>query len=279
MNEFITPKDLKNALKILKENYLIPFAGGTDLMVKYRFDKPERPFIFIGDLEELRYIKKEGSVLRIGASVKYNELLESKIIPGVFKDIIRKIGSPSIRNMGTIGGNICNASPAGDTLPFLYAMDADLILLSYDNERIMRISEFIKSAKNTDIRKDELLKEIRFKIGKFNRYYFRKIGLRNANSLAKVSFFGSAKIIGGKIEDIRIAICAVSPVVVRDRRIEEQMIGLDRKNLWKIKNEILEKYSELIKPIDDQRSTKEYRKEIALRLIEDFVFTLFRNKR
>ncbi len=276
MDEIVIPVDLKDALNILKDRNLIPFAGGTDLMVKYRFDKPEKPFIFIGDLKELRYIKKEGSVVRIGASIRYNELLESKIIPVVFKDIIKNIGSPSIRNMGTIGGNICNASPAADTLPFLYAMDAEVVVSSFENEKIISIFDFIKGPKETILMKNELLKEVRFKLEKFNKYYYRKIGLRNANSLSKVSFFGCAKIIEGKIEDIRIAFGAVSPIVVRDRKIEEMFIGNDRKVLDKIKKDIIERYSEIIRPIDDQRSTKEYRKEIALRLLEDFILMLFK---
>lgn len=274
MNDFIIPKNLKDALNILKEKECIPFAGGTDLMVKYRFDKPENPFIFIGDLKELRYIRKEEKILRIGSCVKYEEIIKSKIIPDAFKDVIKKIGSPSIRNMGTIGGNICNCSPAADTLPYLYAMDAEIVLLSLNNERILPIYEFIKGPKETILGKDEILKEIRFKIKRFNWYYYKKVGLRNANSLSKISFFGCCLIKDKKIKDVRISIGAVAPKVVRERKIENMMIGENIIGIKKMKNKIIERYAEFIRPIDDQRSTAEYRKETALEILRSFLLLL-----
>lgn len=275
MNEFIIPENIKDALKILEKRECIPFAGGTDLMVKYRFERPEKPFVFIGDLKELRYIKRRKKILRIGSCVKYYELIKSDIVPDIFKDIIKKIGSPSIRNMGTIGGNICNASPAADTLPFLYAMDAEIVLCSLKCEKILPIYKFIKGPKEINKNKDEILKEIRFSLKRFNRYYYKKVGLRNANSLSKISFFGCLLIKDKKIKDVRISIGAVAPSVVRDRNIEEMLIGLDMKEVRKIKDKILERYSELIKPIDDQRSTAAYRRETSLKLIENFLLSLY----
>jgi xanthine dehydrogenase FAD-binding subunit len=275
MEEFIIPKSLNEVLRIISEMDVEPFAGGTDIMVKYRYDKPAKPFLFIGDLKELRYVKDDGEYIRIGSSTTYSELLENRNIDKIFKEIIKKIASPSIRNRGTIGGNICNASPAADTLPFLYGMDCEVQIVSINNSRFIPIKDFIISPKRTLILKNELLKEIRYKKEKFNKYFYRKIGLRNANSLSKLSFFGCARIKKNIIEDIRISMGAVSPVVVREREIEKMLFGLDKKGLNSIKEEIIKRYEDIIHPIDDQRSTAEYRREIVLRILNYFLENIY----
>ena len=135
MVEGYSPSTFEEALKILNEKDVIIYAGGTDLMVKNKnttslLPKFNKDLLYVGNLNELKEIKEDENKIKIGAACTLSSLLRVERIPEVLKEAIRHIASPAIRNMGTIGGNICNASPAGDTLPILYALDAKLKLIS-----------------------------------------------------------------------------------------------------------------------------------------------------
>lgn len=270
------PNSLKEALEIRRSKKVIVFAGGTDLMVKRKnwaglSPKFEEDVLFIGHLEELRIIKLEKNHLIIGASSRLIEIIECKMVPDYVKNILINMASPAIRNIATIGGNICNASPAADTLPVLYAMNAKLIVKNIDEEREINIEDFIYEPGRNSLKDDELLKEIIIPIDRFNVVFYKKVGTRKANSLSKASFIGLANINNKKIEDIRIAFGAVSKVVVRDKKIEQKLKGLEQITIKNNFINIREMYSNLIKPIDDQRSSKEYRKEVSLKLLEKFL--------
>jgi len=184
---------------------------------------------------------------------------------------IAEIASPAIRNLATIGGNICNASPAGDTLPPLYVMNARVVLSSFTSEREMKIMDFIKGPGSTDLKEEELLKEIIIPVEFFNIVFYRKVGTRKANSLSKVSFAGVARLDDGIIKDIRISFGAVAPTPLRAPEIEEEIIGKNKVKIIAKIPDILEKYARIIRPIDDQRSTARYRKTISLKILEYFL--------
>ena len=270
------PQSLKEALRIRKEEKAIPFAGGTDLMVKrgrLRGLAPyfEKPVLFLHRVKELMGVKFEEGRVRIGALSTLSEILENRDIPLILKYAIAEIASPAIRNLATIGGNICNASPAGDTLPPLYVMNARVVLSSFTSEREMKIMDFIKGPGSTDLKEEELLKEIIIPVEFFNIVFYRKVGTRKANSLSKVSFAGVAKLDNGIIKDIRISFGAVAPTPLRAPEIEEEIIGKNKVKIIAKIPDILEKYARIIRPIDDQRSTARYRKTISLKILEYFL--------
>lgn len=271
-----SPLSLNEALVIKQSKQVIPFAGGTDLMIKRKnwagvSPKFEKDVLFIGHLKELKKIKLENNKLIIGANCTLAEIIENEIVPEYIKNILLKMASPAIRNMATIGGNICNSSPAGDTLPPLYAMNAQLILKSIDCKRRIKIEDFIYAPGKNNLKEDQLLTEIIIPLDNFNIMYYKKVGTRKANSLSKASFLGLAKINNNRIVDIRIAIGAVSPTIIRDRKIEEKLKGLDKNGLEKNLVKIKDMYLNLIQPIDDQRSSKEYRKKVSGNLLKYFL--------
>ena len=276
MVKVFMPQSLKEALRIRKEEKAIPFAGGTDLMVKrgrLRGLAPyfEKPVLFLHKVKELTGVKFEEGRVRIGALTTLSEILENRDIPLILKYAIAEIASPAVRNLATIGGNICNASPAGDTLPPLYVMNARVVLSSFTSEREMKIMDFIKGPGSTDLKEEELLKEIIIPVEFFNIVFYRKVGTRKANSLSKVSFAGVARLDDGIIKDIRISFGAVAPTPLRAPEIEEEIIGKNKGKIIAKIPDILEKYARIIRPIDDQRSTARYRKTISLKILEYFL--------
>jgi len=270
------PESVNHALEIMSENQVIPLAGGTDLMVQRRAwsglpPRFELPVLFIDHLEELQLLRKEEEQLRICAGCTFTSLLEHEAVPWEFKIVIAQIACPQIRNRGTIGGNICNASPAGDTLPLLYAFDAELALVRKNDSRKLPIEEFLTGPGQTVLEKDEILKEIVIPVYSFNTFFYRKVGARRANSCSKLSFTGCARVDGNKITDIRMSFGAVAPTIVRSREIEARLRGKTGKELNKLIPEIIDLYAELIKPIEDQRCTIRYRKTISLKLLHHFL--------
>jgi CO/xanthine dehydrogenase FAD-binding subunit len=279
MVEGFRPKNLREALEIRGKQSSIPLAGGTDLMIQKARGfglRPDfnKPLLFIGHLQELRHISVRDGNLHIGAGVLLSELLKNGKIPESLKMAVRQMASPPSRNLATIGGNICNASPAGDTLPYLYAVDAILVLKSKRAERKIPIDEFIKGPGKTILKSDELLTEIIIPDKVFSTNYYKKVGTRKGMSLSKASFTGLADIEDEKITDIRIAFGSVAPTIVRSREIEASIIGKPVSEIKASVPEILKKYTPLIQPINDARSSATYRKQVSLRLLEDFLRNL-----
>jgi CO/xanthine dehydrogenase FAD-binding subunit len=270
------PKTLEEALEILKkcENATI-FSGGTDLMVQKKF---QDNIIFINRLSELQRIYEDIENWYIGAACTYTDLLYSKL-PDVMKNVFQEVASPAIRNRGTIGGNICNASPAGDTLPMLYGMKAKLRLSSYGEnheiqERIVDIADFIKGVRQIEKGANEILVEIIIPKSMCREdllFYQKKVGARKAEAISKMSFFGVASIDQHRVKDIKICFGAVGPTIVENSDFEKCFINLTQDDLKEKKKELHSKYMEIINPIDDQRSKATYRKKVASNILNDFL--------
>jgi len=276
MVDGIRPENLQQAMGILSKQECTIMAGGTDLMVQRARGfalAPEfqKPLLFIEHLTELKKIYVENNEIHIGACAILTDIIESEIVPAVFKDMIGQMASPPTRNMATIAGNICNASPAGDTLPYLYAMNAKVVLQSANNTRTLPIDEFIVSLKRTCLRSDEMLTDIIIPNKEFSINYYRKIGQRKGMSLTKVSLLGMADVIDGRVSDIRIALGSVAAGIVRSPEIEKIMIFNSIGEIENLSDKVLAQYDTLIRPIDDARSTASYRKKASLRLINDFL--------
>lgn len=278
MIKHFVPTSLDEALDILATNDCYIMAGGTDLMVQKhvysgllpRFDKD---VIYINDLKELNFVREESDGLHIGATTKYIDILKSEYLPPLLRDIILEIASPNIRNMATLAGNIANASPAGDSLVGLYLYDAYLVLKSKSGERKLKVQDFILGVRKIDKRDDELISEIIIPHQNLV-YYYKKVGSRKAETISKLSFAGAYHIEEGKIADLRIAFGSVSTTVIRDRKVEEKYIGLTIDELKGKVDSIVNRYEKLIKPITDQRSTKDYRKKVSLNLLKDFILKI-----
>lgn len=280
MDRTYKPTSLKEALELLHEKDLTIFAGGTDLSVKTRQGKGkpfnvEKPFLFISKIPEITQVFEKDNWLYIGAATVYSDLLKFYNIPDILKQAIKVIAAPGIRNLATIGGNICNSSPAGDTLPALYCLDAILIIQSIDSQKEVPISEFIMGPGKNLLDNKKLLTYIKIRKKDFKFQKFVKIGSRKAQTLSKVS----VAFLGNKEEaDLRISFGAVGPTVIRDIEKEKELkniiFGNNESNINSKKNPINDIdfstfssiYSSIITPIDDQRSTASYRKETALRV-------------
>ena len=271
------PDTLKKALELRQSSDLLPFAGGTDLMVKYKtwaglLPLMEKPVLFLNNIPEIKNITKEGNNVVIGAGVSLTETGSSPVVPEPLKNAVLKIAAPAVRNRATLAGNICNASPAGDSLLPLYGLDASVRLESINGRRELPVAEFITGPGKTVLKSDELLTAVIIPRNGNNFYLYRKVGTRKANALTKVSFLGLAEIKGERITGISLTFGAVGSVVIRSKETEKKLIGIktDKINI----KDICADYSVLIIPIDDQRSTAKYRKQVALNLLNDFLTQL-----
>jgi len=261
--KFLSPSTKAEALAMLSDNAAQPIAGGTDLLVQARTNRNRaKAFIRIDQLAELKTLKFSNNELTIGAGLTYTEYLEnaSEVLPPLTK-AVALIASPSIRNAATFGGNIVNASPAADTLPVLYALNAVLTLESFTGTRQILVSEFVTGPKKTIIRSDELLTAIHLRIPNNYKYSYRKIGPRKALSLSKVSFVGISLPDAG---EIRLAYGSVGPTVIRAFEAERLFCK------GKI-SAIPDSVEQTVRPISDQRSTAEYRRYLCRALTEDFL--------
>jgi xanthine dehydrogenase FAD-binding subunit len=146
-----------------------------------------------------------------------------------------------------------------------------VVLLSTGGERELRVIEFVTGPGRTLMRDDEIVSAIKVPKLEWSISFYRKVGTRKANALSKLSFCGLAKIKGGRIDDVRIALGAVAPTVVRSMELEKRLAGANLGELEKIAHEVSESYGAMVVPIDDQRSTAVYRKKVALNLLDLFI--------
>lgn len=278
--ELLQPRDLRHALRLLSPSNgappPTPFAGGTDLMVHLNAGTlRERRFINLWDLNELRGIRARGGVLAIGALTTWTEIRRSPLVrrhAPALAAAAREIGAIQIQNRGTIGGNIVNASPAGDSLPVLAVYDAVLVLRGARSSRDVPFNEFYTGYRATVRRPGELLVEIRIPLPSLRgaRQWFRKIGTRRAQAISKVSAAGVMREEkDGRVERVRFALGSVAPTVVRARHAEAVLVG--QRPTPRVLKRAVEALQRDISPIDDIRSTAEYRRRVAGVLLRRFL--------
>jgi len=255
----LQPRSLADALKMLRdEGPLTPMAGCTDLYVALNFGTlRETRFVNLWGLEALRTIAVRWNVLSIGALATHTDIIRSPLVRKrlpMLAAASREVGGVQIQNRGTIGGNVANASPAGDTLPVLAAADAVVVLASAGGTRRVPFSAFYTGYRQTVRRPDELIASFEIAALK-GRQHFRKVGTRAAQAISKVVIAG---VVG---RETRIAFGSVAPTVVRAARTEAALAG---------GASIEEAQAALaadIAPIDDVRSTAEYRRRVAANLL------------
>lgn len=275
VNVFV-PDTLADALRIRGQHDTLVINGGTDVMVKYRRWNgmpPDFPLdvLHIGNLAELKRIEIAEDKIMIGATVTLSELMEHPLVPDYINLPIREMASPAIRNMGTLAGNLCNASSSGDSLPMLYALNAEITLASAHGTRKLPVRQFITFAKQTLLQPDELVTEITIPLENYTVAYYQKIGGRQVNAISKASFYAVAIKKDGIIEDVRIAFGSVAPTAIRNRACEGTLIGTAETELAAKIETLRTRYGELLAPLDDTRSTADYRRHVSLQLLEDFI--------
>jgi len=252
-------------------------AGGTELMVALGTGRlAQRSLLSIQHLNELRFIRIEDDAIHIGAGTTFTDMRRSAAIAEDLPLLVQSAswtGSVANQNRGTLGGNICNASPAADTPPALLAYGATVTLISANGKRTMPYADFHLGYKNTALRPDELLHSVSVprEFGVY-RQYIRKVGTRNAQAISKVALAGVALMEGGVIADIRLGAasladrpvrCVAAEAALLGRRIDEAAIRAGRAAL-----------ASEAKPIDDIRSTAMYRAAVAENLLEEFLRSL-----
>jgi CO/xanthine dehydrogenase FAD-binding subunit len=267
------------ALDVLAQNdgTWKPFAGGTDLMVLLEAGKlPHKNYLNIWNLPELRGIEVTDSHVRLGALTTYTEVQAHATLREEFPMLCSaasETGGLAIQNRGTLGGNIVNASPAADSPPALLAYDAELELISVGGSRTVPYHSFHTGYKQMNIRPDELLHAIRLpRTTQQPAHYYRKVGTRKAQAISKVCFAGVARMNADRIENVRIALGSVAPVPVRCTQTESALQNqkINAQTLTAAKAALRAE----IAPIDDLRSTRDYRLRVSLNLLEDFVLRL-----
>ncbi len=282
--QLISPASLSEALAVLArdEGAWKPFAGGTDLMVLLEAGKlPHKNYLNIWNLPELRGIEVTDAHVTLGALTTYTEVRENETLREEFPMLCQaasETGGLAIQNRGTIGGNIVNASPAADSPPALLAYDAELEFVSAKGSRTIPYHSFHTGYKQMNIRPDELLRSIRLpRSTNESRHYYRKVGTRKAQAISKVCFAAVARMkadqIGDvQIADVRIALGSVAPIPIRCVQAEGALRN-KRINVETLATAKAALTTE-IAPIDDLRSTKDYRLRVSLNLLEDFVLQL-----
>jgi CO/xanthine dehydrogenase FAD-binding subunit len=251
-----------------------PLAGGTDLMVLLESGKlPHRNFLNIWKLPELRGIEVAPDSVTIGAATTYSELRSDQTLAREFPLLYRaasETGGLATQNRGTIGGNIANASPAADSPPALLVYDAELELVSSLGSRWRPCHGFYSGYKKMDLRNDELIRRIRLPRSQNSpRQYYRKVGTRRAQAISKVCFAGTASVARGRIADIRIALGSVAPTVLRATATEQSLRGEKLSSaVWRL---ALDTLAREIAPVDDIRSTAQYRRRVAQNLLLEFM--------
>jgi xanthine dehydrogenase small subunit len=243
------------------EGPLTPIAGCTDVYVNLHFGTTkERRFIDLWSVPELRGIGRDRHTLRIGALTTYSDLIGSSLVRKRVPMLVaasREIGGKQIQNRGTIGGNIANASPAGDTLPVLAVAEAIVVLHSATAERRVPFTQFFTGYRASVRRNDELI--VAVEIPQIEgRQYWRKVGTRRAQAISKVM---CAAVRG---RNVRIALGSVAPTVIRLPQTEQVLTS--RGTLEEAQTTLRAE----IRPIDDVRSTAEYRKQVSVNLLADF---------
>ena len=260
----LEPKSLTDALKMLRdEGPLTPMAGCTDLYVALNFGTlQESRFLNLWRLVALRRIEVRRGLLSIGALATYMDVMRStdvrKRLP-MLAAAAREVGAVQIQHRGTIGGNVANASPAGDTLPVLAVAEATIVLQSAAGTRRVPFHAFYTGYRQTVRRPEELI--VAFEIAPIRgRQWFRKVGTRAAQAISKVVMAGVVPE-GHGLAGTRIALGSVAPTVVRAARTEA-LLGQGASV-----DEAQQSLMDEIVPIDDVRSTAEYRRRVAGNLL------------
>jgi CO/xanthine dehydrogenase FAD-binding subunit len=270
-SRYVRPKALEQAL-LLRENGAQVIAGGTDFyparVGRPLYDRNVACVLDLTGLAELRGIHEEADRVRIGALTTWTEIAEAPL-PAQFyclQAAAREVGGRQIQNRGTIGGNLCNASPAADGVPALLALGAEIELLSHTGRRRLPLSDFILGPRQIALRPEEIAAAILIPKPKGAAHSsFVKLGARRYLVISIVMAAGYLDIVGSRIAEARIAVGACSPVAQRLPALEAALKGeVAISGLARLAKP---EHLAPLKPIDDVRASADYREEAALTVV------------
>lgn len=251
--KYFRPKSFNEFYELFTTDCTL-LAGGTDLIPRYeRGNILPKSIADIKNLPDVSGIKEVGNNLEIGASTTIEEIKNNDFIKKNYTALHQStidFGSVQIRNRATIGGNICNASPAGDTLPSLYAFGAKLLLQNKNGNRLVNIEDFILGPGKTEIKEDEILQKIILPKSSSESTFY-KLGLREAMAISVINF----AVVNGDNE-LTIAVGAVAPTILK-------FTGLAKFTI----EQIINKIDESVSPIDDIRATANYRQKVLKNML------------
>jgi CO/xanthine dehydrogenase FAD-binding subunit len=261
--EAIVPESVAGCIEVLAERgaETAILAGGTDLFVLMKMGmKTPGVVLHTGHLQELRGAERRDGRMMLGPGVTHSDLSSLDLLEGLetLKEAAASVGSPQVRNLGTLGGNIVNASPAGDLYPALLALDATVTLKGANGEREVTLEDFVTGPGETVIEPDELLVATSFELPPVETFTgFAKVGLRNALAISVANAAMVAGVEDGKLKDVRVACGAVAPTPIRMRGVEGLLEGQEPTD------ELIAEASRLASsecdPLTDIRATREYR--------------------
>ena len=267
---YYRPKNINEAITTLSKGELTIAAGCTDLFPKTQEDSLGSNILDISAIKSLKSITIEKEFRRIGSGVTWTDL-ENEELPNCYemlKECSLQVGSRQIQNLGTIGGNLCNASPAADGVPCLLSLDASVELISTNGKRILKLDDFIKGSRNTELKKNEILSSILIP-QKTERGHssFVKLGARKYLVISIAMVACKINLDGDIISDIAISIGSCSAVARRLGELENTLIG---KNVNSDLTQDIYNfdYKNHISPINDIRGTDAYRLEVAKVLVK-----------
>lgn len=270
--EYLAPKTVEEACSLLQEHRgkAKVMAGGTDLLPKMKQRRIVPQYLIglrgIPDLDDIVYSEAEG--LRIGALATHQYIVDSPVINekfGLLATACHKVGTPQIRNMGTIGGNICNAGPSQDAITPLLALDAKLKLVGLQGERIIPLEDFLTGPFETVLDEAELLTEVQVptppprSAGCYQWLTKITTGDETLVGVAALVVLDSGD---GVLSDIRIALCSVAPTPIRARRAEEVLRGK------RIEGGLVEEAAQVAAAETMPRSRADYRRKMTTVLVK-----------
>lgn len=270
------PNSVDEALEKLREKEYWIFAGGTDLMIRKRqwhgaSRRFKKPVMFIQSIKALQRITFDEDYIYIGATASLRKIAEHPEVPEILKKGILKMASPPIRNVATLGGNICNAAKVGDTIPILFLLDARVEVIKKGDRRLEKISDFIKGKYETDLRKGELLYRIWIPRKKFTLSKYYKLGLRHGDVLSKLTVSCVMSCDQEVITDFRVAFGAINNKPIRDQYIEKKILHKTCNQAREYMYAMIKDYERLLHGESDKRSTREYREKTAINLLHKFL--------
>ena len=268
-----TPRTLADAFALLAEGGRRPLAGGTDALVEHAAGGGTvGRYLDLTALTEIRGIRVENGALVLGAATTYAELRSNPLIAEhapVLAAMAAEVGAAQIQNRGTLGGNIATASPAGDSLPVLLALDAEIVVGGAHGERSIPASDFFPAYRRTALAGDELILRIVVPIRPDRTVAFRKVGTRRAQAISVVVLAVAWRAEDGAWRDVRVALGSVAATPIRARATEATLEGAaPTAEVAAVAAATLEAE---ITPIDDVRSTAEYRRSVAGRILHRIV--------
>ena len=271
------PRTVKEACSLLASAGTTPIAGGTDVLIKMRRGALRNTtLVSLDDIDGLSGIRETGDGIEIGSGTKLSTVASDERLATFFPAIGQgalNVGTPQIRNLGTIGGNICNASPCADTAPGLLVSSALVVASNGDRERTIPIGEFWSGPGRNNLEKGEMVTAFLLpKPDRERRQGFMKLGPRRAADIAIVNMAMSLFVRDGVCTDVRIALGSVAPTPIRASSAEKMMesVAVDKLDFAAI----AEATADDARPISDVRGTAWYRREALCALSTGLLETL-----